>query len=191
MAPSTTADLTLPGARPYAFSFPLRTTALVIIDIQRDFVDPGGFGSIQCGDPEIFAKARSIVPTVRRVLDVFRSSGATVIHTREGHQPDLADLPAAKRLRQISAPNGHHTLGIGDQGPMGRLLVRGEYGHDIVDELTPFPGEVVVDKPGKGSFWGTDIHRTLHSRGVTHLIFTGVTTEYDQALPPLSRCHAG
>lgn len=170
--------LSLPNARPYAFEFPLSTTALVIIDIQRDFVDPGGFGSIQCGNDEIFSKARSIVPTVKKLLDTFRSFGGHVIHTREGHQPDLADLPAAKKLRQISNPNGHHTMGIGDQGPMGRLLVRGEYGHDIVDELTPWPGETVIDKPGKGSFWGTDIHRVLLARGVTHLLFTGVTTEY-------------
>ena len=169
--------LSLPNARPYAFEFPLSTTALVIIDIQRDFVDPGGFGSVQCGDDEKFSKAREVVPAVRRVLDVFRSYGGQVIHTREGHQPDLADLPAAKKLRQISAPHGHHTMGIGDQGPMGRLLVRGEYGHDIVDELTPWPTETVIDKPGKGSFWGTDFHRVLLSKGITHLIFTGVTTE--------------
>lgn len=169
--------LSLPNARPYAYRFPLATTALIIIDIQRDFVDPGGFGAIQCGNDEIFATARNIVPTVRKLLDVFRSVGSTVVHTREGHQPDLADLPASKRLRQISNPNGHHTMGIGDQGPMGRLLVRGDYGHDIVDELTPWPGEVVIDKPGKGSFFGTDIHRQLLTRGVTHLIFAGVTTE--------------
>ncbi|KAK1753664.1 putative hydrolase [Echria macrotheca] len=169
--------LSLPNARPYAFQFPLATTALIIIDIQRDFVDPGGFGSIQCGNDEIFSKARAIVPTVKKLLDVFRSVGGHVIHTREGHQPDLADLPASKKLRQISAPHGHHNLGIGDRGPMGRLLVRGEWGHDIVTELTPWPGEVVIDKPGKGSFWGTDIHRVLLSRGITHLLFTGVTTE--------------
>ena len=169
--------LSLPNARPYAFEFPLSTTALIIIDIQRDFVDPKGFGSIQCGNDEIFSTARAIVPTVNKILDVFRSAGGHVIHTREGHQPDLADLPAAKKLRQISNPNGHHTMGIGDQGPMGRLLVRGEYGHDIIDELTPWPGETVIDKPGKGSFWGTDIHRVLLARGVTHLLFTGVTTE--------------
>ncbi|KAK4184211.1 putative hydrolase [Podospora australis] len=169
--------LTLPNAKPYAFEFPLATTALIIIDIQRDFVDPGGFGSIQCGNDAIFFKARAIVPTVKKLLDVFRSVGGHVIHTREGHQPDLADLPAAKRFRQLSAPNGHHDMGIGDQGPMGRLLVRGEYGHDIVDELTPWPGETVIDKPGKGSFWGTNIHRILLARGVTHLLFTGVTTE--------------
>ncbi|KAK3988737.1 putative hydrolase [Cladorrhinum sp. PSN332] len=171
------AVFTLPNAKPYAFEFSLSTTALIIIDIQRDFVDPNGFGSIQCGNEEIFSKARAIVPTVKRVLDLFRSLGGHVIHTREGHQPDLADLPAAKRLRQISATNGHHTMGIGDQGPMGRLLVRGEYGHDIVDELTPCPEETVIDKPGKGSFWGTNIHRILLARGITHLLFTGVTTE--------------
>lgn len=170
--------LSLPSARPYAFRFPIETTALIIIDIQRDFVDPGGFGSIQCGDPEIFSQARSIVPAVARVLERFRSLGAHVFHTREGHQPDLADLPAAKKLRQISSPNGHHTMGIGDQGPMGRLLIRGEYGHDIIDELTPWPTEVIVDKPGKGSFWGTEFHRVLLSRGITHLLFTGVTTEW-------------
>ncbi|KAK4221798.1 putative hydrolase [Podospora fimiseda] len=168
---------TLPNAKPYAFEFPLSTTALIIIDIQRDFVDPKGFGSIQCGNDKIFSKARTIVPTVKKVLDLFRSLGGHVIHTREGHQSDLADLPAAKKLRQISAPNGHHTMGIGDQGPMGRLLVRGEYGHDIVDELTPWPGETVIDKPGKGSFWGTSIHRVLLAQGITHLLFTGVTTE--------------
>ncbi|KAK4164732.1 putative hydrolase [Cladorrhinum sp. PSN259] len=174
---NTMAIFTLPNAKPYAFEFPLTTTALIIIDIQRDFVDPKGFGSIQCGNDEIFSKARSIVPAVKRVLDFFRSIGGHVIHTREGHQPDLADLPAAKRLRQISAPYGHHTMGIGDRGPMGRLLVRGEYGHDIIDELTPWPGETVIDKPGKGSFWGTNIHRVLLARGITHLLFTGVTTE--------------
>ncbi|KAJ9144664.1 Amidase signature enzyme [Pleurostoma richardsiae] len=169
--------LSMPHSRPYDFKFPLATTALIIIDIQRDFVDPGGFGSIQCGNDAVFSKARSVVPATRRVLDVFRSVGNHVFHTREGHQPDLADLPASKKLRQISAPNGHHTMGIGDQGPMGRLLVRGEYGHDIVDELTPWPGEVVIDKPGKGSFWGTGLHRELLARGITHLLFTGVTTE--------------
>lgn len=167
----------LPGARPYQFRFPIETTTLIIIDIQRDFVDPGGFGSVQCGSPEVFSQARAIVPAVQKVLDKFRSIGGHVIHTREGHQPDLADLPAAKRLRQISNPNGHHGLGIGDQGPMGRLLVRGEYGHDIIDELTPWPSETIIDKPGKGSFWGTPLHRVLLSRGITHLLFAGVTTE--------------
>jgi nicotinamidase-related amidase len=175
MAPA--AQLSFPNARPYAFKFPPTTTALIIIDMQRDFVDPNGFGSIQCGNAEIFASVRNIVPTVRKVLEVSRSMGLQVIHTREGHRPDLSDLPAAKRLRQVSAPNGHHTMGIGDQGPMGRLLVRGEWGHDIVDELRPLPDEVVIDKPGKGSYWGTELHRILLARGITHLLFAGVTTE--------------
>lgn len=99
------------------------------------------------------------------------------MHTREGHLPDLSDLPASKRLRQTTAPNGHHTISIGGPGPMGRLLVRGEYGHDIIDELRPLPGEVVIDKPGKGSFWKTGFHRALLARGITHLLLAGVTTE--------------
>lgn len=168
----------LPSAKPYAFKFELERTALVIIDMQRDFLDPGGFGEIQCGNDAIFSKVRSIVPTVRGVLKVAREElGLHIFHTREGHKADLSDLPASKRLRQISAPSGHHTLAIGDKGPNGRLLVRGEYGHDIVDELTPLPGEVVIDKPGKGSFWDTTFHRALLARGITHLIFCGVTAE--------------
>ncbi|KAL3420265.1 urea carboxylase [Phlyctema vagabunda] len=174
---TSTAHMSLPSARPYAFKFPLATTALIIIDMQRDFVEPGGFGSIQCGDPDIFASVHTIVPTVQKVLAVSRSIGLHIIHTREGHKPDLSDLPASKRLRQISAPHGHHTMGIGDEGPMGRLLVRGEYGHDIINELRPLPSEVVIDKPGKGSYWGTGLHRTLLARGITHLLFAGVTTE--------------
>lgn len=169
--------LRLANARPYPFAFPLSSTALILIDLQRDFLDPGGFGDIQCGDSAVFGQVRSIVPTVRRVLEAFRSFDGHIIHTREGHRSDLADLPANKELRQISNPNGHHTMGIGDEGPMGRLLVRGEYGHDIIDELTPWPGEEVIDKPGKGSFWCTNLHRMLLARGVTHLIFAGVTTE--------------
>ncbi|KAI7092623.1 glutamyl-tRNA amidotransferase subunit A [Hortaea werneckii] len=169
--------LELRSARPYAFKFKPESTALLIIDMQRDFLDPNGFGSIQCGNDAIFQSVRSIVPKTKQVLETARQLGLHVLHTREGHQPDLADLPPAKRLRQTSAPSGHHTLGIGDQGPMGRLLIRGEYGHDIIDELKPFPGEVVIDKPGKGSFWNTTLHRALLARGVTHLLIAGVTTE--------------
>ncbi|TVY82356.1 Allophanate hydrolase [Lachnellula suecica] len=169
--------MSLPNARPYAFAFPPATTALIIIDMQRDFVDPNGFGSIQCGDPEIFSAVRNIVPTLQKVLQVARSIGMQVIHTREGHRPDLSDLPPSKKVRQVNAPNGHHTMGIGDQGPMGRLLVRGEWGHDIIDELRQLPGEPVIDKPGKGSFWGTGLHKILLARGITHILFSGVTTE--------------
>ncbi|KAL2065558.1 hypothetical protein VTL71DRAFT_3228 [Oculimacula yallundae] len=174
---SSSIKMSLPNARPYTFTFPPATTALIIIDMQRDFVDPDGFGSIQCGNPEIFSAVRSIVPTLQKVLEVSRNIGLHIIHTREGHRPDLSDLPPSKRLRQISAPNGHHTMGIGDQGPMGRLLVRGEWGHDIIDELRQLPGETVIDKPGKGSYWGTGLHRVLLARGITHILFSGVTTE--------------
>ena len=174
---SSSYRMALNNTRPYTFTFPPATTALIIIDMQRDFVDPNGFGSIQCGNPEIFSAVRSIVPTIQKVLHVSRAIGLQVIHTREGHRPDLSDLPASKKLRQVSAPMGHHTMGIGDQGPMGRLLVRGEWGHDIIDELKPLPDEVVIDKPGKGSYWGTGLHRALLARGITHLLFSGVTTE--------------
>ncbi|THX38868.1 Isochorismatase hydrolase [Aureobasidium pullulans] len=167
----------LPRAIPYAFRFRKESTALVIIDMQRDFLEPGGFGSIQCGDFEVFNRVRNIVPTVQRALETARKLGLHVMHTREGHLPDLSDLPASKRLRQTTAPNGHHTIGIGGPGPMGRLLVRGEYGHDVIDELRPLPGEVVIDKPGKGSFWKTGFHRALLARGITHLLLAGVTTD--------------
>ncbi|CAI6094290.1 unnamed protein product [Clonostachys chloroleuca] len=169
--------LSLKTAKPYQFRFDPTRTALIIIDVQRDFVDPNGFGSIQCGDDEVFASVRNVVPVIRKVLDTARALGLHVVHTREGHKPDLSDLSSSKKERQMNAPNGHHGTGIGDQGPMGRLLVRGEFGHDIVDELKPLPGEVVIDKPGKGSFWATNLHRTLMAHGVSHLILCGVTTE--------------
>ncbi|KAF2213241.1 hypothetical protein CERZMDRAFT_96904 [Cercospora zeae-maydis SCOH1-5] len=165
------------SARPYPYKFRAESTALIIIDMQRDFVDFNGFGQIQCGNDDIFKRVRNIVPRTQKALEAARSLGLYVVHTREGHKPDLSDLPPSKKLRQISAPSGHHTMGIGDQGPMGRLLVRGEYGHDIIDELRPIPGEPVIDKPGKGSMWDTNLHRTLLARGITHLLFAGVTTE--------------
>lgn len=174
---ATQNTITLPNARPYAFSFPKATTALIIIDMQRDFLEPGGFGSIQCGNPEVFTKVRNIVPKVQKVLQESRAIGLHIFHTREGHKSDLSDLPSSKRLRQVNNPRGHHSMGIGETGPMGKLLVRGEYGHDIIDELQPLPGEVVIDKPGKGSFWNTGLHRALLARGITHLLFAGVTAE--------------
>lgn len=169
--------LQLATAKPYAFKYEPSKTALLIIDVQRDFVDPNGFGAIQCGNDEIFASVRKIVPAIKDALKASRQLGLHVIHTREGHRPDLSDLAATKRDRQVNAPSGHHTLGIGDQGPIGRLLVQGEYGHDIIDDLRPLPEEPVVDKPGKGSFWNTTLHRTLMARGITHLLVCGVTTE--------------
>jgi nicotinamidase-related amidase len=155
-------------ADPYPFSFDPKRTALVIIDMQRDFLEPGGFGDALGNDVGLLR--RTIEPT-RRLLAAARRAGLLVIHTREGHRPDLSDLPPAKRAR------GHFTVGIGDVGPMGRILVRGEAGHDIIPELYPAAGEPVVDKPGKGAFFATDLHAILQSRAIDKLVVTGVTTE--------------
>jgi nicotinamidase-related amidase len=155
-------------AEPYEFQFEPASTALVVIDMQRDFVDPGGFGEALGNDVSLLRKA--IGPT-RTVLDAARARRMLVIHTREGHRPDLSDLPQNKKLR------GRLKAGIGDPGPMGRILVRGEYGHDIVDELKPAPGEPVVDKPGKGAFYATDLDSLLRNRGIGQLVVCGVTTE--------------
>ncbi len=155
-------------AEPYEFEFEPRNCALLIIDMQRDFVDPGGFGEALGNDVSLLRKA--IKPT-QKVLDAARKKKMLVIHTREGHRPDLADLPQSKKLR------GRLKTGIGDKGPMGRILVRGEYGHDIVDDLKAAPGEPVVDKPGKGAFYATDLDSMLHNRGIRSLVVCGVTTE--------------
>jgi nicotinamidase-related amidase len=155
-------------ADPYPFEFDPATTALVIIDMQRDFVEPGGFGETLGND---VSWLQAVVPPLQKVLATAREVGLTVIHTREGHVPDLSDCPPAKLNR------GEPSLRIGAPGPKGRILVRGEYGHDIIDELTPLPGELVIDKPGKGSFHGTSLGAELAELGVTSLIVTGVTTE--------------
>lgn len=160
--------MTTVPARPYPYDFDPDRTALLCIDFQRDFVDPGGFGESLGNDVSLL---RASVEPTRRVLDAFREHGMTVIHTREGHRPDLTDLFPAKRER------GNPSLRIGDDGPMGRLLVRGSYGHGIIDELAPVEGEVVLDKPGKGAFYGTDLETILRAQGITHLVVTGVTTE--------------
>jgi len=155
-------------AEPYEFEFDPASCALVIVDMQRDFVDPGGFGEALGNDVSLLRKA--IKPT-QKVLEAARKKKMLVIHTREGHRPDLSDLPLNKKLR------GRLKTGIGDKGPMGRILVRGEYGHDIVDDLKPAPGEPVVDKPGKGAFYATDLDSMLHNRGIRSLVVCGVTTE--------------
>jgi biuret amidohydrolase len=155
-------------AEPFPYSFDPAHVALLLIDFQRDFVEPGGFGESLGND--VSRLRRAIEPT-QAVLAACRELGWTVIHTREGHRPDLTDLFAAKRDR------GNPALRIGEEGPMGRLLVRGSPGHEIVPELAPRPGEVVVDKPGKGSFYATDLETILRARGITHLVVTGVTTE--------------
>ena len=156
------------AAEPFAYSFPSDGVALIVIDMQRDFVEPGGFGETLGND---VTRLQAIVPTVGRLIGLFREAGWPVIHTREGHKPDLSDCPPAKRLR------GNPTLRIGDAGPMGRILIHGEPGHGIVAELAPLPGEIVIDKPGKGSFYATGLGDMLKQRKITHLVIAGVTTE--------------
>jgi biuret amidohydrolase len=155
-------------AEPYPFDLMAARAGLVIIDMQRDFLEQGGFGAALGNDVSLLR--RTIEPT-QRLLNAARKAGLTVIHTREGHRPDLADLPPAKKAR------GRLQNGIGDPGPMGRILVRGEPGHDIIPELYPVPGEPVVDKPGKGAFHATDLEAMLKNRSITQLIVCGVTTE--------------
>ena len=155
-------------AEPYPYDLPPGRTALVVIDMQRDFIEHGGFGDALGND---VTRLASIVPVVADLLTLFRAKGWPVIHTRESHEPDLSDLPPAKPAR------GRGPLRIGDAGPMGRILVRGEPGNGIVPACAPLAGEVVVDKPGKGMFWRTDVHDTLDRLGITHLVFAGVTTE--------------
>jgi nicotinamidase-related amidase len=159
---------TLVPAKPYPFALDPATTALVVIDMQRDFLEPGGFGALLGNDVSLLATA---IEPLQRVLAAAREAGLTIIHTREGHRPDLSDCPPSKRAR------GGLATGIGDAGPKGRILIRGEDGHDIVDELAPAPGEIVLDKPGKGSFYATDLELILRNRGIASLIVTGVTTE--------------
>lgn len=155
-------------ATPFAFRFALAHTALVIIDMQRDFIEPGGFGETLGNDVSLL---EAIVPACQAVLHAWRAAGGLVVHTRESHRPDLSDCPPAKRLR------GNPRLRIGDAGPMGRILVAGEPGNQIIPALAPVDSEIVVDKPGKGMFYATGLHETLQARGITHLVFMGVTTE--------------
>jgi biuret amidohydrolase len=156
------------AAAPYDFKFPPGATALVVIDMQRDFIEPGGFGAALGND---VSRLAAIIPTVSQLLTIFRDKGWPIIHTREAHKPDLSDCPPSK-ISRGSAPTR-----IGEKGTMGRLLVAGEPGNDIVPELAPWPGELVVDKPGKGMFWSTGLHEILRATGITHLVFAGVTTE--------------
>jgi len=155
-------------AEPYTFDIQPGRCALLIIDMQRDFLESGGFGEALGND--VSQLRRTIEPN-RRLLNAWRKAGLAVIHTREGHRPDLSDLPLAKKVR------GRAKMSIGDLGPMGRILVRGEAGHDIIPELYPLPHEPIIDKPGKGAFFATDLHAILRHRGVEQLVITGVTTE--------------
>jgi nicotinamidase-related amidase len=155
-------------AEPYAFGLMPASCALLIIDMQRDFLEPGGFGESLGNDVSLLRRA--IAPN-QKLLAAWRSSGLTVLHTREGHRADLTDLPSSKKTR------GQPTIRIGDAGPMGRVLVQGEPGHGIIPELAPLPSEPVIDKPGKGAFFATKLYETLQQRGIRQLIVTGVTTE--------------
>lgn len=156
-------------AQPYNYELPnINSTALIIIDMQRDFLEPGGFGDILGND---VSRLQSIVPTVKQLLDKFRQLNLPIFHTIEGHQQDLSDCPMSKIKR------GKGKLTIGDVGPMGRILVLGEAGNAIVPELAPLPGEFAIAKPGKGAFYATNLQSILQDKGITHLIFAGVTTE--------------
>jgi len=156
------------AAQPYDYVFEPARLALVIIDMQRDFVEPGGFGAALGND---VSRLLPCVAPIAGLLRAFRKLGLTVIHTKECHRPDLADCPPAKRIR------GHGSLRIGDAGPMGRILIEGEPGNDFVSELKPAAGEVIIAKPGKGAFYATNLQAELQQRGITHLLVTGVTTE--------------
>ena len=161
-------------AKPYAFSFDPSKTALLLIDMQRDFLLPGGFGEFQGSDLSMVQS--SIAPTAQ-LLSACRAAGLAIFHTREGHDPDMSDCPSSKITRQAAAPDAARTPQIGEVGKMGRLLVRGQYGHDLIEELQALPGEVVIDKPGKGAFWDTELMHKLKAHGITHLFLGGVTTE--------------
>lgn len=155
-------------AQPFPFAFDVAHTALVIIDMQRDFIEPGGFGASLGNDVSLLS---AIVPACQAVLQAWRVAGGLVVHTREAHRADLSDCPPAKRNR------GNPSLRIGDVGPMGRVLVAGEPGNQIIPELAPVDFEIVIDKPGKGAFYGTPLQDLLVQKHITHLVFMGVTTE--------------
>jgi biuret amidohydrolase len=155
-------------AEPAPLAIRLDKAALIIIDMQRDFVEPGGFGAALGND---VVRLQTAVAPCRAVLAAARQASLLVIHTREGHRPDLSDAPPLKVER------GDPALRIGARGPMGRILIRGEPGHDIIPELYPIPGEPVIDKPGKGAFYQTDLELLLHNRAIDTLLVCGVTTE--------------
>lgn len=160
--------MTTVAAQPFGFSFDVAHSALVIIDMQRDFIEPGGFGETLGNDVSLLS---AIVPACQATLAAWRKAGGAVVHTREAHRADLSDCPPAKRNR------GNPSLRIGDVGPMGRILVAGEPGNQIIAQLAPVDGEIVIDKPGKGAFYATGLQEMLQARGITHLLFMGVTTE--------------
>ncbi len=155
-------------AEPGPVGFLMETAALILIDMQRDFLEPGGFGELLGNDVSLL---RNTIEPCGLVLDSARRNGLFVLHTREGHRTDLSDAPESKLKR------GNLSVGIGDEGPMGRVLVRGEKGHDIIPELSPLPQEPIIDKPGKGAFFATDLDLILRNRNIATLFVGGVTTE--------------
>lgn len=157
------------SALPYDYELPKEgNVALIVIDMQRDFMEPGGFGDALGND---VMRLQAIVPTLKQLIAGFRELGLPIIHTLECHLPDLSDCPPSKIKR------GKGALTIGDEGPMGRILVKGEAGNGIIPELAPLPGEFIIHKPGKGAFYATNLESILKEQGITHLFITGVTTE--------------
>ena len=168
MAHSNSPSTGMVAAEPEPIALDWAATALLIIDMQRDFMEPGGFGETLGNDVSQLARA---VKPIASVLKAAREAEMLVVHTREGHLPDLSDAPAAKVER------GAPSLRIGDPGPMGRILIRGEAGHDIIPELYPLDSEIVIDKPGKGAFYATELGDVLQKYGIANLLVCGVTTE--------------
>ena len=166
--PSVNAKPVEIAAQPYPFELELAHSALLIIDMQRDFLEPGGFGEALGNDVSLL---RSTIAPIRALLGAWRKAGLLAVHTREGHRQDLADLPPSKWKR------GNATRRIGDVGPMGRILIRGEDGHDTIPELYPQRGEPIIDKPGKGTFLATDFDLVLNMKKIRNIVLTGVTTD--------------